>query len=106
MRCTLGAVGNPDATAVLHHPQETGDFKFFRCFLVFILGAEEGRSSKQKSSAKTQTEAGRMSLLYLGLGHAVEMQIPPVGHIRQQVAVVDRVAVQMHTLGLDQQDYI
>lgn len=34
------------------------------------------------------------------------MQIPPVGHIRQQVAVVDRVAVQMHTLGLDQQDHI
>lgn len=38
------------------------------------------------------------------LGHAVE--IPSVGHIRQQVAVVDRVAVQTHTLGLDQQDDI
>lgn len=45
-------------------------------------------------------------MLYLGLGHAVEVQVPPVGHIRQQVAVVDGVAVQMHALGLDQQDYI
>lgn len=43
---------------------------------------------------------------YLGLGHAVELQVPPVGHIRQQAAVVERVAVQMHTLGLDQQDHI
>lgn len=45
-------------------------------------------------------------MLHLGLSHAVEMQVPPVGHVRQQVAVVDRVAVQMHTLGLDQQDDI
>lgn len=43
---------------------------------------------------------------YLGLGHAVQMQIPPVGHVRQQVAVVEGVAVQVHTLGLDQQDDI
>lgn len=41
---------------------------------------------------------------YLGLGHAVQMQVPPVGHVRQQVAVVDGVAVQVHTLGLDQHD--
>lgn len=46
----------------------------------------------------------RVCLLHLGLGHAVEMQVPPVGHVRQQVAVVDRVAVQVHTLGLDEQD--
>lgn len=32
------------------------------------------------------------------------MQIPPVGHGGQQVAVVEGVAVQVHTLGLDQQD--
>lgn len=43
---------------------------------------------------------------YLGLGHAVQMQIPPVGHVRQQAAVVDGVAVQVHTLGLDQQNDI
>lgn len=48
----------------------------------------------------------RTCVCYLGLGHAVQMQIPPVGHIRQQVAVVDRVAVQVHTLGLDQQNDI
>lgn len=35
---TLGAVRDSDTRAVLHHPQETGDFKFFCCFLVFILG--------------------------------------------------------------------
>lgn len=38
MTCTLGAVRNSDTTAVLHHREETGDFKFFCCFLVFILG--------------------------------------------------------------------
>lgn len=42
----------------------------------------------------------------LRLRHAVEMQVPPVGHVGQQVTVVQRVAVQMNTLCLDQQDYI
>lgn len=43
---------------------------------------------------------------YLSLCHAVEMQVPPVGHVGQQVTVVHWVAVQMNTLCLDQQDNI
>lgn len=49
---------------------------------------------------------GGSRLFNLCFCHAVEMQVPPVGHIGQEVTVVHRVAVQMNTLSLDQQDYI
>lgn len=42
-------------------------------------------------------------LFNLCLCHAVEMQVPPVRHIGQQVTVVHGVAVQMNTLGFNQQ---
>lgn len=139
MTSTLGAVRNSDLTAVLHHRDETGDFKLFCCFFIFVLEKLKAKSYLAKSLFKTQNYSPkgsmrqssegtnaflssvswrkvtvrsssavnkRMRVLYLGFGHAVEMHVPPVGHVRQQVAVVDGVAVQMHALGLDQQDYI
>lgn len=39
---------------------------------------------------------------HLSFGHAVEMQVPPVRHVGQQVVVVGGVAVKVDALGLDE----
>lgn len=43
---------------------------------------------------------------HLCFGHAVEMQVPPVRHMGQQVGVVGGVAVQVDALSLDEQDHV
>lgn len=75
-----------------------------KCFSVLCFLEE--RDSQAVLCCAEPVINTRTCVRYLGLGHAVQVQIPPVGHIRQQVAVVDGVAVQVHTLGLDQQDDI
>lgn len=37
----------------------------------------------------------------LGFGHAVEVQVPPVGHVGEQVAQIEGVAVEVNALGFD-----
>ena len=44
--------------------------------------------------------------LYLAGCEAVEVEVPPVGDVWQQVAVVDGVTVQVDTVPLDQQDHV
>lgn len=43
LKCTLGAVRDPDAIAVLHHCDKAGNLEFLCGFLVFILGTEVGK---------------------------------------------------------------
>ena len=63
------------------------------------------RLSTQEVWLTAMVDEGRR-FYYLCLCHAVKMQVPPVGDVGQQVTVVQWVAVQMNTLGLDQQDHI